>query len=209
MIFEYCDIVDFVQTSQDHVAYVVQGYLFLLFISERYLLVCKNKSLERFSVILLVAPVILFSLIYNLPRFFELQVEIDEYTNSTYVVPTLMRQHKHYIQIYIIWINLFVMGVIPFAILITLNICIFQKVRQLKLRRNRGENGEIVTPSLFYAKLCLFVVAVFVLSHTVRWIPNIWENYLVRITHCYKIEFFWKKNFLANFFALKIFFKKL
>ena len=179
----------------------------LLSISERYLLVCKNKSLERFSVILLVAPVILFSLIYNLPRFFELQVEIDEYTNSTYVVPTLMRQHKHYIQIYIIWINLFVMGVIPFAILITLNICIFQKVRQLKLRRNRGENGEIVTPSLFYAKLCLFVVAVFVLSHTVRWIPNIWEHYLVRITHYSKIEFS-RLIFFRIFAAPKIFFKK-
>jgi len=143
---------------------------------ERYLLVCKNRrSLERYHVAWIITPVILFSLAYNLPRFFELQVYQDEYSNSTHVIPTDMRMHHLYVHIYIVWINLFVMGIIPYALLITLNIWIFRKLWTIKHERR---NGNEVRLSLFYAKLCFFVVAVFVLSHSIRWIPNICELYL-------------------------------
>ena len=153
----------------------------LRFILERYLLVCKNRrSLERYHVAWIITPVILFSLAYNLPRFFELQVYQDEYSNSTHVIPTAMRMHHLYVHIYIVWINLFVMGIIPYALLITLNIWIFQKLWTMKHER-RNENE--VRLSLFYAKLCFFVVAVFVLSHSIRWIPNICELYLVSYLH--------------------------
>ena len=153
----------------------------LWFILERYLLVCKNRrSLERYHVAWIITPVILFSLAYNLPRFFELQVYQDEYSNSTHVIPTAMRMHHLYVHIYIVWINLFVMGIIPYALLITLNIWIFQKLWTMKHER-RNENE--VRLSLFYAKLCFFVVAVFVLSHSIRWIPNICELYLVSYLH--------------------------
>ena len=145
---------------------------------------CKNRSLEKYHIAVIIIPVILFSLVYNLPRFFELEVYQDDYRNSTLVVPTAMRMHHLYVHIYIVWINLFVMGIIPYATLITLNIWIFRKLWTIKHDERRNENE--VRLSLFYAKLCFFVVAVFVLSHSIRWIPNICELYLVSylyITH--------------------------
>jgi len=137
--------------------------------------VCKNRSLEKYHCFWIITPVILFSLVYNLPRFFELEVYQNDYHNSTQIVPTAMRMHHLYVHIYIVWINLFVMGIIPYATLITLNIWIFQKLWTMRHER-RNEIG--VRLSLFYAKLCFFVVAVFVLSHSIRWIPNICELYL-------------------------------
>ena len=141
---------------------------------------CKNRSLEKFHCFWIITPVILFSLVYNLPRFFELEVYQNDYHNSTQIVPTAMRMHHLYVHIYIVWINLFVMGIIPYATVISLNIWIFQKLWNMRHER-RNENG--VRLSLFYAKLCFFVVAVFVLSHSIRWIPNICELYLVSYLH--------------------------
>ena len=116
---------------------------------------CKNRSLEKYHIAVIITPVILFSLVYNLPRFFELEVYQNDYHNSTQIVPTAMRMHHLYVHIYIVWINLFVMGIIPYATLITLNIWIFQRLWNMRLGRN--ENGvrlslsQVVPPNLVWS----------------------------------------------------------
>ena len=133
--------------------------------------------MERYHIVFILAPVILFSLLYNIPRYFELTLLYGPYEDEIYVAPSAMRSHPLYVQIYVIWINLVFMGIIPYASLIILNLLILLKV--LKMARMLETRENELTRSIFFAKLCLFVVAVFVVSHSIRWIPNIWELYLV------------------------------
>ena len=48
--------------------------------------------------------------------------------------PTGMRTDPLYIRVYILWMNLIVQIVVPFALLVFLNIRIFHRVKQLEAR---------------------------------------------------------------------------
>ena len=50
------------------------------------------------------------------------------------IEPTRMRTDPLYIRVYILWMNLIVQIVVPFALLVFLNIKIFQRVKQLEAR---------------------------------------------------------------------------
>ena len=102
-------------------------------------------------------PVLVFTLVYNVPKFFELYTErvpVDEAgrelinstlaeANWTMIVlrPTELRLDEWYIRIYILWMNLIVQIVVPFALLVFLNIKIFQRVKQLEARIARNSFG--------------------------------------------------------------------
>ena len=233
---------------------------------ERYLTVCypfylagKNWSSKRYIV-----PIVLFSLLYNITRFMEMQttctgfqaikfrgnetypnVDIDEatednktqtvscsdikqvnYHNATWngnnfesnvfinesvpeirysytVELTLLRKNKYYYSIYIIGLNFVFNGLIPFSLIITLNMLLY---RQLKLiiktssfvsrtssltsslqqkpsqsfdaYKNRNENKRqrgVKLGEVMLAKVSLVIVVVFIICHSIKWIPNIYE----------------------------------
>ena len=57
------------------------------------------------------------------------------------IEPTRMRTDPLYIRVYILWMNLIVQIVVPFALLVFLNIKIFQRVKQLEARIARNSFG--------------------------------------------------------------------
>ena len=106
---------------------------------ERYLIACKPFYVisHKWSSKRYIIPVVLFSVIYNLPKFFEIKTGImpmpnDDMSNQTisnnntvkveyFLEPTELRANATYYIAYTFWINLFVMGIFPFSVLIILN----------------------------------------------------------------------------------------
>eukprot|EP00092_Neocalanus_flemingeri_P002178 GFUD01002318.1.p1 GENE.GFUD01002318.1~~GFUD01002318.1.p1 ORF type:complete len:248 (-),score=47.87 GFUD01002318.1:746-1489(-) len=114
-----------------------------------------------------ILPVSAFSIIYNIPKFFELTTEtrtFTEYTNFTRpsmisnltevdgvgevqtlntsdmqnisaevqmiaVVATSLRQNTYYVQVYLIYMNLFLNGLIPLVALVILNTLVYLRLR--------------------------------------------------------------------------------
>ena len=81
---------------------------------------------------MMVIPLVVFSFLYNTPKFFELYTiapgDILEYKNGTEFNAmtygydgTSLRLNFYYYNIYCMWMNFFLMGLIPFVILIVLN----------------------------------------------------------------------------------------
>ena len=239
---------------------------------ERYLIVCRPfwTVSNNWSSKLYIIPILLMSLVYNLPRFFELTTGIDcgeptlghekfneaddhkvaatqlnntlsfetvrtskqdiESTNVTCVYSialTQMRQNKYYYSAYVIGLNFFFMGLIPFLILVSSASLILhrlisysnengQDVRRISepLRNmsassinTRNEfnfafnnlhpiqNHDIAsdepphspfprsfviskrlkTNEIMLAKVSLSITFVFIICHSIRWVPNIYE----------------------------------
>ena len=106
--------------------------------SPRYLIVCHpfytvshSWSAKRYII-----PILIWSLLYNFPKFFELhttfdQNNYDEYGQGYLVNASEMRLNEYYIKIYCIWMNFVFMGLIPFVALIILNA---QTLRSLVLK---------------------------------------------------------------------------
>ena len=179
---------------------------------ERYLTVChpfymarKEWGAKRYFV-----PIILFSIIFNISRFFELQLnsldnldknlmENQTTTSYTYQIElSPLRKNKYYYSVYIIGLNFAFNGLIPFVIVILLNgllyksfnsiwrettshsTCIQVLASNLALTRsNRAitnlAKSRLKFSELTLAKVSLIVVFVFVVCHSIRWIPNIYE----------------------------------
>jgi len=74
-----------------------------------------------------VTTIVIFSILYNIPRFFEVSWE----SAAADVGPemTSLRQNQYYISIYITWMYLVFMYVLPFGGLSILNMLIFLDVR--------------------------------------------------------------------------------
>lgn len=210
---------------------------------ERYLIVCHpfyvishEWSFKRYSL-----PIVSFSIIYNIPRFFELRSKrccfgegsnttvvfnnqfgqsCDINFNSTSVImtessmetcaydytPTEMRVNGYYIWIYYIGLNFLTMGLFPYLLLSILNILTLKGLKSLivetrerftvvdnrerlkeltantndgfqqERRQNRKFNkNRINTNEIRLAKVSLAMVLIFIICHSVKWIPNICE----------------------------------
>ena len=81
---------------------------------------------------MMVVPLVVFSFLYNTPKFFELYTvvpgDILEHKNGTEYNATMyelganpLRLNFYYRNIYLMWMNSFLMGLIPFVILVVLN----------------------------------------------------------------------------------------
>ena len=240
---------------------------------ERYLIVCHPFYVvsHEWSFKTYALPIIIFSFVYNIPRFFELKTEIVNITTDSFlssnptkhngtdlifvednlkeenctfdypitvtesfanlssydnednnntllspqqmykynVVPTDMRTNTYYYSIYYIWTNFLVMGSGPFLVLVILNLRTLKglmssvrlSVPQVRGRTlsiverdstcvnnlrsadngpadvTRNESRHIKTSELRLAKVSLMIVFVFIICHSARWIPNIYELY--------------------------------
>ncbi len=86
-----------------------------------------------------VIPVVLFTVCYNVPKFFELTAEKVQNNcaigNSTLIWTnklTKMRSNPNYIRIYILWMNLFIQILGPFVILIILNLKVYNRIKKFE-----------------------------------------------------------------------------
>ena len=182
---------------------------------ERYLAVCHPfyRVTHSWPPRYFVIPILVFSFVYNLPKFFELHtilVPVQNFpqangtsTNQTsawsaqnttmqaVATGTSLRFNKYYYKVYLTWMNLILMGIGPFILLITLNVLMllqlmeFGKDRCLSPQNNGHSNGELNNRSsgtsrgqrkeVVLAKISLAIVLVFIVCHSIKWIPNIYE----------------------------------
>lgn len=156
---------------------------------ERYLIVCHPfyTISHKWAAKRYIIPIVLFSFLYNLPKFFELTTGMET-TNATdallnegqpitkYTIePTTMRVNEYYIKIYCIWMNFAFMGLLPFCLLIILNALtlrslIVQNKSTLSNEFSMSKKNEIAL-----AKVSLTICLIFILCHSVKWIPNLYE----------------------------------
>ena len=95
----------------------------------------ENASLRRLLKYFI--PVISFAVIFNIPKFFEAQLDWNWVDNSTQptIAVTEFRLNEDYHMYYNTWLRLVVLGIIPFGMLVFFNTKIYQdiQVRSIKL----------------------------------------------------------------------------
>ena len=107
---------------------------------ERYMISCHPFYVisHKWSAKRYVIPTIIFSILYNLPKFFELKTGkvYNAVSNSTeYILEgTNLRLNYEYFFFYTIWMNFVLMGLVPFVMITTLNgITVHQVIKQMRL----------------------------------------------------------------------------
>merc|ERR1719206_32498 len=147
------------------------------------------KLSHSWSSSIYIIPTVIFSIVYNIPKFMELTTEVrtktviaedPEVENKTLeaivVVATKLRQNTNYVQLYVIYMNLIFNGIIPLMTLVILNTLVYRRLKALSqcveapLRSSSVQWREVML-----AKVSCLIVAVFIVCHSVRWIPNIFE----------------------------------
>lgn len=87
-----------------------------------------------------IIPVISFSILYNIPKFFELTVEEDHFhldedgRNVTMLKlkPTELRKNPIYIRVYILWMNIIFHILGPFVVLGILNYRVYTRIKKFE-----------------------------------------------------------------------------
>ena len=169
---------------------------------ERYLAVWQCTS-EISNKVLFWVPII-FSIFYNVPKFFELgwakpdnKTQISNLTEvPNYVMPTDLRKNEIYFQVYFVWSNFILNGIVPFVLLITLNVLILNQLRVYgnSVKKKKNGNSQLLQPRIHQhgaderrqaqvhmAKVSIIIVAIFIVCHSIKWVPNIYEMIFVSI----------------------------
>lgn len=111
-------------------------YLTLTVSLERFVAVCHPLRARSLCTCgrakLYVIGIMVFSVIYNLPKFFEASIQAEWYPEDNVTVycvtPTQLRQNDVYVNIYIHWCYLIFIYLLPFISLAVLNACIYRQV---------------------------------------------------------------------------------
>jgi len=152
-------------------------YLTLAVTIERYLAVCwplKARHLcSQGRSKLAVAVFLGISIIYNIPRWLEITWTPAETGVGAYASPTQLRENKDYIDIYVNWMYLVFMYIIPFSCLAILNLLTFLEIRRASQRRARLSSQEQKEHNL--ATMFLVVVLVFFICNALPLVNNIME----------------------------------
>ena len=109
------------------------------------------------------------------------------------VVVTKLRQNTYYVKVYVNYMNLILNGLIPMVVLVTLNLLVYLRLREFSncveasMRNQSFQQREVMLAKvscLILADMKLLVndqwisilnFLVFILCHSIRWIPNIYE----------------------------------
>ena len=105
-------------------------------------------------------------------------IEDDKYG----IVPTMMRLNPYYYRIYCVWLNLLLMGLGPFLLLIILNTLTLREltISAMSVQPNTLEDRLARRKNIVLSKVSLAIVFVFIVCHSIKWIPNIYEYTKVR-----------------------------
>lgn len=117
-----------------------------------------------------------FSLVFNLPHFWDVNVHPMNYDEDTVVYclsASDLRSDRDYVNIYIHWMSLVVLYIIPFTTLAILNTLIYRQVRKANRERQRLSRTE--KREIGLATMLLCVVLVFFVCNVLSMINNILE----------------------------------
>lgn len=162
-------------------AHTVSVYLTLTVTLERFVAVChplRARSLCTYGrARIYVIVIVIFSLIYNLPRFWEVSLDSSihpVYNITVYCVrPTSLRENSIYITVYIHWMFLVFHYFLPFTSLAILNACIYKQVRRANAERQRL--SRLQRREIGLATMLLCVVMVFFLCNVLSLVLNLLE----------------------------------
>jgi len=134
---------------------------------ERYLaifhpLVYRNRSYS-WNLMCHILPVISLAVIINIPKFMESEVHYVGETSQ--IRPTAMRFDRAYAVFYQNWTRFLVLGLIPMALLIFLNVRVF-----IAIHSRKSSSKEMT-----YSTILLLIVAIFIICHVPRVALNIYE----------------------------------
>jgi hypothetical protein len=136
----------------------MEAYLMMSIATERFLAVYKPIHYRTFIVcfssrvhiLVYILPPIMFSVLVNIPRYFETefkQLNVTDSENKTHealgIKLTSLRSDPEFIYYYTHWTRLIMTGVIPMIYLAVINILIFMVIRyQNKSRRVSNTSEE-------------------------------------------------------------------
>lgn len=188
------------------ICFTANAYITVAVSLERYLTICRPfyHRAHSWRAPAYFVPILAFSILFNVPRFFELswvdagnKTQIGHsYELLNYVEPTDMRNNPIYVQVYFVWCNFIFSGVLPFLLLITLNVSVLNQLRVYgnNAKKTKKSNTEILQPRIHQhgaderrqaqvqmAKVSIIIVAIFIVSHSIKWIPNIYEMIFVSV----------------------------
>nr|CAH7745088.1 unnamed protein product [Callosobruchus chinensis] len=165
-------------------------YLTVTISLERFVAVCfplKAKSLCTYGrARIYVIAIVIFSVVYNVPRLFEgtVQQEWAAHLNVTVYCPSIskLRSDAQYIRIYIHWLYLICMYLLPFLALAILNGCIYKQVVNppptvLRSNKERQRMSRVQKREIGLATMLLCVVAVFFVCNVLPLVINIIETF--------------------------------
>ena len=173
-------------------------YLTVALSIERYLVICRPllyNSKSWISTKAVVIGIIVFSISLNLTKFFEsewgkekflfnqtvyeeeepsiIETNLVKYiSNNTYFLNT------SYIQIYIIWCDLIFHGLIPFTLLIVLNVFVLKEM----IRYRKRSKGDLIEEQkrfsqVYMAKFNIVVVTLFIVCYSLHFVPVIYRSH--------------------------------
>lgn len=156
---------------------------------ERYVAVChplKARALCTYGrAKIYVIVCVLFALLYNMPRFWEVVTISTVVPDSPVILhcvrPSPLRQNPAYISIYILWCYLIVNYIIPFLTLAILNCLIYRQVKRANRERQRLSRSE--KREIGLATMLLCVVVVFFVFNFLALVLNISEAFYDFIDH--------------------------
>jgi hypothetical protein len=142
-------------------------YLTLTVTLERYVAVChplRARALCTYGrARIYVVVIIIFSICYNVPRFFE--VALSEYPDDEFgfiycITASPLRNDLRYINIYIHWLYLIFIYFIPFLSITFFNSMIYRQVRKANRERqklSRTEKREIGLATMLFCVVIVFI----------------------------------------------------
>ncbi|KAK7872157.1 hypothetical protein R5R35_001723 [Gryllus longicercus] len=163
------------------ISQTVSVYLTLTVTLERFVAVChplRARSLCTYGrARLYVLVIIALSALYNLPRFWEAEIDVqwDDERNTTVmeVVPTALRRNHLYVTVYINWLYMALLYFLPFTVLAVLNTAIYRQVRRANKERQRL--SRLQKKEIGLATMLLCVVVVFFLCNLLALVNNVME----------------------------------
>ena len=90
---------------------------------------------------------ILFAVLYNLPKFFEVYPTYNPATNATGINVTWLRKHPMYVSVYVVWSKVILLEILPYLTIIVCNSFIIYKItKSAQFRRRFAESQKNAPP---------------------------------------------------------------
>jgi len=172
-----------------HISLTGSVYSVVAVAVERFITVCfPFRKCQMWNGLGYIIPIILFSILYNLVKFFEIEtiyltheewVTYDNGTNisTTTVFPWLnatnLRRDPAYAEYVVFVLNFLVMGLLPVLLLSCLNFMIYRSISRATTTHNNISSAHRRDNTM--ARLLMAIVIVFLSCHSTKIIVNFYE----------------------------------
>lgn len=165
-------------------AQIATVYLTLTVTIERYIAVCHPLKTRSFCTCgrarLAFLSIVAFAMIYNLPKFFEIEIYTETHWKYNVVIYCVrsasLRSNELYVTVYVHWMYFFVCYSFPLVALIIFNVAIYLRVR--KANRDLQHLTHHQRREIGLATMLLCVVIVFIMCNILPLTSNIFETFI-------------------------------